>query len=50
MAFGADLDAYQASGASPLAMLERKQKTFLGLSWGEFKLLLIAGVGFFMDA
>ncbi|CAO1629397.1 unnamed protein product [Parajaminaea phylloscopi] len=47
---GASLDAYQASGASPLAMLEKKQRTFLGISWGEIKLLAIAGVGFFMDA
>lgn len=42
---GASLDAYQASGASPLAMLEKKQRTFLGISWGEIKLLAIAGVG-----
>lgn len=47
---GASLDAYQASGASPLAMLEKKQRTFLGITWGEIKLLAIAGVGFFMDA
>lgn len=47
---GASMDAYQASGASPLAMLEKKQRSFLGISWGEIKLLAIAGVGFFMDA
>lgn len=46
---GASLDAYQASGASPLAMLEKKQRTFLGISWGEIKLLAIAGVGFFSE-
>lgn len=32
-------------------MVEKgEKKTFLGLSWGEAKLLIIAGVGFFMDA
>lgn len=47
---GSDLDAYQAAAASPLAVLEKRQKTFLGVSWGEAKLLLLASVGFFMDA
>ncbi|CAO1621040.1 unnamed protein product [Sympodiomycopsis kandeliae] len=47
---GSDLDAYQATASSPLAVLEKKQKTFLGVSWGEAKLLLLASVGFFMDA
>lgn len=47
---GSDLDAYQATAASPLAVLEKKQRTFLGVSWGEAKLLTLASVGFFMDA
>ncbi len=51
MAFGDDLDAWQGAGREgPLALVERKQRTFLGLSWGELKLLIIAGVGFLMDA
>ena len=53
MPFGADLDAWQGAGSSgqgPLALVEKKQRTFLGLSVGEAKLLAIAGVGFLMDA
>lgn len=50
MAFGADLDAYQNASTS-LALVEKKRRfTFLGVSWAEVKLLIIAGAGFFMDA
>ncbi|CEH14754.1 Inorganic phosphate transporter [Ceraceosorus bombacis] len=50
MAFGNDLDAYQGASTS-LALVEKSRaRSFLGLSWGEAKLLVIAGVGFFMDA
>jgi len=50
MAFGADLDAYQNASTS-LALIEKKRNSsFLGISWSEAKLLLIAGAGFFMDA
>ncbi|PWN47997.1 MFS general substrate transporter [Violaceomyces palustris] len=49
MAFGADLDGW--SGQGGLTLVEKKKaQTFLGVSWGEMKLLLIAGVGFLMDA
>ncbi|KAK0521417.1 hypothetical protein OC834_006674 [Tilletia horrida] len=48
--FGADMDAYPADGANGLSLVERKQRTVMGLSIGEVKLLLIAGVGFLMDA
>ncbi|KAK0542984.1 hypothetical protein OC846_006332 [Tilletia horrida] len=48
--FGADMDAWPAEGSSGLALVERKQRTYLGLSWGEVKLLLIAGVGYMLDA
>lgn len=55
MAFGNDLDAWQggneAGGQGPLALIEKKNaRSFLGLSWGELKLLTLAGVGFFLDA
>lgn len=50
MAFGADLDAYQNASTS-LALIEKKRNaSFIGISWAEAKLLMIAGVGFFMDA
>ncbi|KAN0066477.1 hypothetical protein ACQY0O_000571 [Thecaphora frezii] len=49
MAFGADMDGWAGNG--DLALVERKKaRTFLGVSWGEAKLLTIAGVGFLMDA
>ncbi|KDN52241.1 putative PHO84-inorganic phosphate permease [Tilletiaria anomala UBC 951] len=52
MPFGADLDAYHsgAKGNAPLALVEKKEKAFLGITLGEVKLLSIAGVGFMMDA
>lgn len=52
MAFGADLDGWSGhAGDGQLALVERKKaRTFLGVSWGEAKLLAIAGVGFLMDA
>lgn len=50
MAFGADLDAYQNASTS-LALIEKRRKvTFLGVTWAEMKLLLVAGAGFLMDA
>ncbi|KAE8230745.1 hypothetical protein CF326_g4248 [Tilletia indica] len=55
MAFGADMDHWQAesgdASSNELGLVERKvQQTYLGLSWPEAKLLIIAGVGFLMDA
>ncbi|PWN87903.1 putative PHO84-inorganic phosphate permease [Acaromyces ingoldii] len=50
MAFGADLDNY-TNAHTTLGLLEKKRGArFLGISWGEVKLLMIAGVGFLMDA
>lgn len=49
MAFGNDMDAYQGANTT-LALVEKSRaRTFLGLSWGEAKLLVIAGVGFFVS-
>lgn len=56
MAFGNDLDAWQGGPASsgpagPLALIEKNNaRSFLGVSWAEVKLLVLAGVGFFLDA
>ncbi|KAE8230218.1 hypothetical protein CF326_g4783 [Tilletia indica] len=48
--FGADMDAWPADGPNGLSLVERRQKTYMGLSIGEVKLLLIAGVGYLLDA
>ncbi|CAD6890796.1 unnamed protein product [Tilletia laevis] len=50
MPFGADMDAYPGDGSNGLSLVERQQKTYLGLSLGEVKLLSIAGVGYLLDA
>lgn len=50
MAFGADLDAYENASTSLALIEKRRRSSFLGISWPEVKLLMIAGVGFFMDA
>ena len=50
MAFGADLDAYQNASTSLALIEKRRNNSFLGISWSEIKLLMIAGVGFLMDA
>ncbi|KAK0538424.1 hypothetical protein OC835_000256 [Tilletia horrida] len=55
MPFGADMDhwatAPDARESTGLGLVEKKvQRTYLGLSWPEAKLLIIAGVGFLMDA
>jgi PHS family inorganic phosphate transporter-like MFS transporter len=50
MAFGADLDAYESAHTSLALIEKRRRASFLGISWPEVKLLMIAGVGFFMDA
>jgi PHS family inorganic phosphate transporter-like MFS transporter len=50
MAFGADLDAYENAHTSLALIEKRRRSSFLGISWPEVKLLMIAGVGFFMDA
>ena len=49
MAFGKDLDAW--AGDTGLALVEKNEKkSRFAVSWAEFKLLTIAGVGFLMDA
>ncbi|CAD6915171.1 unnamed protein product [Tilletia caries] len=56
MAFGADMDQWAPepsdnASTGELGLVERKvQRTYLGLSWPEVKLLIIAGIGFLMDA
>lgn len=45
------MDAWAAEAGQPLALVEKRHgRSFLGLSWGEIKLLSLAGVGFFLDA
>jgi len=45
------MDAWQGAGAAgPLALVEKQHRSPIGLTWGEVKLLVIAGVGFLMDA
>ncbi|KAK0530829.1 hypothetical protein OC834_002476 [Tilletia horrida] len=52
MAWGSEgMDAWQGAGAAgPLALVEKQHRSPIGLTWGEVKLLVIAGVGFLMDA
>ncbi|TKY91036.1 hypothetical protein EX895_001035 [Sporisorium graminicola] len=44
-------DQFSYNATPPLALVERKMaRTWIGLTWGEIKLLALAGAGFAMDA
>ncbi|GAC99578.1 inorganic phosphate transporter [Pseudozyma hubeiensis SY62] len=44
-------ETFSYNTTPPLALVERRMaKTWIGLTWGEIKLLSLAGAGFFMDS
>lgn len=44
-------ETFSYNATPPLALVERKMaRTWIGLTWGEIKLLSLAGAGFLMDA